>query len=116
FLFFFQAEDGIRDRTVTGVQTCALPISAGALGGGSLAIATAVAIFALTAFSSRAFWSIMPFEYSTNPAPSAASKMPAANIVQPGMYSDRAPSSGGCHRMLTMALTIGAPANTSGAT
>src|SRR5256886_4097338 len=27
FLFFFQAEDGIRDLTVTGVQTCALPIS-----------------------------------------------------------------------------------------
>src|SRR5689334_23443056 len=26
FLFFFQAEDGIRDGTVTGVQTCALPI------------------------------------------------------------------------------------------
>src|SRR5207248_8921671 len=26
FSFFFQAEDGIRDRTVTGVQTCALPI------------------------------------------------------------------------------------------
>src|SRR5437867_11137247 len=25
--FFFQAEDGIRDRTVTGVKTCALPIS-----------------------------------------------------------------------------------------
>src|SRR2546427_6458546 len=35
--FFFQAEDGIRDLTVTGVQTCALPIlrrvRAGALGG-----------------------------------------------------------------------------------
>src|SRR5207247_5992222 len=27
FLFFFQAEDGIRDPLVTGVQTCALPIS-----------------------------------------------------------------------------------------
>src|SRR5437868_2639898 len=27
FFFFFQAEDGIRDRNVTGVQTCALPIS-----------------------------------------------------------------------------------------
>src|SRR2546427_8797948 len=27
--FFFQAEDGIRDLTVTGVQTCALPILAG---------------------------------------------------------------------------------------
>ena len=26
FFFFFQAEDGIRDRDVTGVQTCALPI------------------------------------------------------------------------------------------
>ena len=27
-VFFFQAEDGIRDIGVTGVQTCALPISA----------------------------------------------------------------------------------------
>src|SRR5699024_11309126 len=26
WFFFFQAEDGIRDRNVTGVQTCALPI------------------------------------------------------------------------------------------
>src|SRR5205807_6408695 len=36
-VFFFQAEDGIRDYKVTGVQTCALPISdrveRGALGG-----------------------------------------------------------------------------------
>src|SRR5271163_5124944 len=29
FFFFFQAEDGIRDLIVTGVQTCALPISQG---------------------------------------------------------------------------------------
>src|SRR5689334_23830679 len=29
FCFFFQAEDGIRDGTVTGVQTCALPIWSG---------------------------------------------------------------------------------------
>src|SRR5690349_21921550 len=43
FFFFFQAEDGIRDLYVTGVQTCALPISYGdptatrtiALAGGS---------------------------------------------------------------------------------
>src|SRR5437879_11646762 len=27
YFFFFQAEDGIRDTSVTGVQTCALPIS-----------------------------------------------------------------------------------------
>ena len=29
FFFFFQAEDGIRDWSVTGVQTCALPICGG---------------------------------------------------------------------------------------
>src|SRR5687767_15432141 len=32
-LFFFQAEDGIRDKLVTGVQTCALPILDGDDGG-----------------------------------------------------------------------------------
>src|SRR5689334_8632010 len=32
--FFFQAEDGIRDGTVTGVQTCALPIFSTSPGGG----------------------------------------------------------------------------------
>src|SRR2546430_8228890 len=37
-VFFFQAEDGIRDLTVTGVQTCALPIL-------SLLAAAGVAIF-----------------------------------------------------------------------
>src|SRR5689334_25449536 len=39
-MFFFQAEDGIRDGTVTGVQTCALPISGGIAktGTGSLAL------------------------------------------------------------------------------
>src|SRR5256885_4574087 len=31
FFFFFQAEDGIRDYKVTGVQTCALPILTGAV-------------------------------------------------------------------------------------
>src|SRR5260370_29194152 len=31
FFFFFQAEDGIRDSSVTGVQTCALPIWMGLL-------------------------------------------------------------------------------------
>src|SRR6266540_7045671 len=32
FFFFFQAEDGIRVRDVTGVQTCALPIYRGGAG------------------------------------------------------------------------------------
>src|SRR5215216_6990066 len=35
--FFFQAEDGIRDDLVTGVQTCALPISLGKRGADLLA-------------------------------------------------------------------------------
>src|SRR5437762_10465844 len=34
-LFFYQAEDGIRDTSVTGVQTCALPISFRRLAQGS---------------------------------------------------------------------------------
>src|SRR2546429_9955129 len=33
FFFFFQAEDGIRDVAVTGVQTCALPICSGQASG-----------------------------------------------------------------------------------
>src|SRR5699024_10872804 len=40
--FFFQAEDGIRDRNVTGVQTCALPISGGQQQRLCIARATAV--------------------------------------------------------------------------
>src|SRR5437763_16253730 len=38
-VFFFQAEDGIRDTSVTGVQTCALPISPHQLGMHSLRFA-----------------------------------------------------------------------------
>src|SRR5688500_19474930 len=34
--FFFQAEDGIRDYKVTGVQTCALPISLDGMGDGAV--------------------------------------------------------------------------------
>src|SRR2546427_6106487 len=35
YIFFFQAEDGIRDLTVTGVQTCALPILSRQIGNAS---------------------------------------------------------------------------------
>src|SRR2546430_5732370 len=56
FFFFFQAEDGIRDLTVTGVQTCALPIF------------TAKAPFAVTNDSSRvAALPEMPVIVSTTP-------------------------------------------------
>src|SRR5438093_8244521 len=57
FFFFFQAEDGIRDWSVTGVQTCALPIlrrcrSAPRGADGRSAI-PASAVFRSTAFSKR---------------------------------------------------------------
>src|SRR2546430_12386069 len=53
--FFFQAEDGIRDLTVTGVQTCALPIWTGPC---SVAWAPASGTAALTrpASTPRARW------------------------------------------------------------
>src|SRR5439155_9068737 len=51
FFFFFQAEDGIRDGHVTGVQTCALPISC------SAATDTAQALRYLDALEAEhAFW------------------------------------------------------------
>src|SRR5256885_5694721 len=47
--FFFQAEDGIRDYKVTGVQTCALPISSTSGGGVMLALRRMLAMRLLAA-------------------------------------------------------------------
>src|SRR5467141_3046558 len=46
FFFFFQAEDGIRDASVTGVQTCALPIWGAGRPEATAAIERAVDLFA----------------------------------------------------------------------
>src|SRR5256886_15874378 len=43
--FFFQAEDGIRDLTVTGVQTCALPISSDAMSAAIMNVGSGVIQF-----------------------------------------------------------------------
>src|SRR2546430_8175311 len=56
YLFFFQAEDGIRDLTVTGVQTCALPISREGTASVPEAPARSAIARAWDAASSR-FWS-----------------------------------------------------------
>src|SRR5256886_4629913 len=53
FFFFFQAEDGIRDLTVTGVQTCALPISARAAQAGRLTVRQARPMTAARAYQIR---------------------------------------------------------------
>src|SRR5690349_23303227 len=69
FFFFFQAEDGIRDLYVTGVQTCALPISAAAAARPPAAPASAPAARQLE-----------PAAAATSPAPRAA---PAAALQAP---------------------------------
>src|SRR5256886_12505862 len=58
--FFFQAEDGIRDLTVTGVQTCALPISCA-----TAALCVPSFLVCATTFISfpkckRSCWAVMP--------------------------------------------------------
>src|SRR2546430_10315140 len=54
FFFFFQAEDGIRDLTVTGVQTCALPIS-WQLGGYGTATPMRIALTDVRQVATRGF-------------------------------------------------------------
>src|SRR5207302_6162656 len=56
FFFFFQAEDGIRDFHVTGVQTCALPIYVVAYGIGSPAFALAFVWACALVLGSRPTW------------------------------------------------------------
>src|SRR5260370_30116877 len=51
--FFFQAEDGIRDSSVTGVQTCALPILNNELAGRGVEIISTVDLAALGAVEGR---------------------------------------------------------------
>ena len=55
FFFFFQAEDGIRDIGVTGVQTCALPIC---IISGSVSLAKAKSFTSLVAHADPALVSV----------------------------------------------------------
>src|SRR5438093_12245787 len=56
FFFFFQAEDGIRDWSVTGVQTCALPISVILMVSGAAAAAAYLVLTSSVVVSIRS-WS-----------------------------------------------------------
>src|SRR5207249_6998092 len=55
--FFFQAEDGIRDRNVTGVQTCALPILL-LLFSGTFDTLTDTLVFVSWIFYAASAWSV----------------------------------------------------------
>src|SRR2546427_9667309 len=56
YFFFFQAEDGIRDLTVTGVQTCALPICFRKIVGGAWSVFFPRSEFSLVTDASAQFW------------------------------------------------------------
>src|SRR5699024_11606865 len=92
--FFFQAEDGIRDRNVTGVQTCALPIWSGSPPVmGHAAVTSVTAATSVTAVQTASAIG----EYQ--PAPRKASRaatMPALSAVsvQIGRASCRARAQG----------------------
>src|SRR5690349_2677339 len=80
-LFFFQAEDGIRDLYVTGVQTCALPIFAGVpLQNGLYAAAAGGILYALFCTSRH---------ISTGPSSSLAAVAGAA-VLGAGLGGDQA--------------------------
>src|SRR5437868_4070612 len=69
FFFFFQAEDGIRDRNVTGVQTCALPISVSAMDATVLSARELIG-------SDKDFWGGMRIRLR----PQARQAMPASDL------------------------------------
>src|SRR5687767_15453384 len=56
FFFFFQAEDGIRDKLVTGVQTCALPICSPNPRSKARTSSSCAASAASRSYSSRMSW------------------------------------------------------------
>src|SRR6476661_11157015 len=56
FFFFFQAEDGIRDSSVTGVQTCALPICRGQVVDAAMVDGAALLMAPIYAMKARGRW------------------------------------------------------------
>src|SRR5260370_27098285 len=76
--FFFQAEDGIRDSSVTGVQTCALPISAHQEEVEALKVALTPGTWANATFSaSTSSWCAVSLRY-TDARPAWAQRCSAA--------------------------------------
>src|SRR3989442_8557631 len=83
FFFFFQAEDGIRDADVTGVQTCALPIFTRAAG------ELLPHRFTLTALADGGLFSVALVRGVSPPG-----RYPAPCPVEPGLSSRRVAATG----------------------
>src|SRR5260370_3290791 len=82
YLFFFQAEDGIRDSSVTGVQTCALPISTLA------ALAVGIPVGAAAGyFGGRIGDALMRFTEFFQTVPSFALAIVLVAVLQPSIVS-----------------------------
>ena len=60
YIFFFQAEDGIRDDLVTGVQTCALPILIMSRVMGFPSVAIQIELFSISIISTQIQFLVAP--------------------------------------------------------
>src|SRR5688572_32806076 len=111
FFFFFQAEDGIRDLTVTGVQTCALPIYWSGI------TINAAGTYRDTLVSSRGCDSIINLILTVNTvlrdttrATICTNQLPyrwnGININAAGTYRDTLTSSNGCDSIMRLFLTV----------
>src|SRR2546429_4799494 len=103
FFFFFQAEDGIRDVAVTGVQTCALPISISAsrtlVGAGATP-----PLLRLISFGSRTYALRIFFQNSSSPAKSSGAACAYARVRSEASITASAPYRNS--RRLTSALIL----------
>src|SRR5690348_4791646 len=94
-VFFFQAEDGIRDGRVTEVQTCALPISAALL----------FAVGAMTFFAVRDDI-IRALHAHASPEAAAAATFVGGTLVS-SLWARRAPSRGELRRLAPAGILFG---------
>src|SRR2546430_11535903 len=105
FFFFFQAEDGIRDLTVTGVQTCALPISvAGAIAFGGMQMRRVVTFALVVALTYTGLGALAPAQPTTGPGTAAArltaqASRPGFKVVRFAGYTIRVPASWPVYRL-----------------
>src|SRR6266496_1361825 len=86
--FFFQAEDGIRDLYVTGVQTCALPISA-ACSSAPRMVVTSIVLVGAGAGSSDELQPATPPAARTSALAAVRRALPVTNIGLSSQTGDR---------------------------